>query len=108
MRVECKDRETLRVKYSLEAETDANGTYEIMVEDDHEDQICECALVSSPIANCRLADPGRSRASALLTRYMNGVVNSRHTVNNMGFLQDEPLAGCKELLKKYLPTDEDQ
>ncbi|POO02824.1 Allergen Ole e 1, conserved site [Trema orientale] len=108
VRVECLDRETLRLKYSLETQTDENGMYEIMVEDDHEDQMCECALVSSPIADCKVADPGRSRASALLTAYMNGVVNRKHIVNNMGFLKDQPLAGCQELLKKYLPTDEDQ
>ena len=108
MRVECKDRETLEPKYRIDAVTDETGTYNIMVEDDHLDQICECALVSSPVDDCKLADPGRCRASALLTGYMNGVRNRKHIVNNMGFFKDKPLAGCQELLKKYFPIDDDQ
>ncbi|KAF4370559.1 hypothetical protein CsatB_023779 [Cannabis sativa] len=108
VKIECKDGDTLNLKYRMEAETDENGTYEIMVEDDHEDQICECVLVSSPMANCRVADEGRSRASALLTGYMNGVINRKHIVNNMGFLRDQPLPGCTELIKTYFPTDDEQ
>lgn len=107
VRIECRDRETLGLQYSIDALTDSTGTFIFKIEDDHEDQICECVLVSSPISDCKLADPGRCRASALLTRYMNGVVNSNHIVNNMGFLKEKPLAGCEQVLKQYFPPDED-
>ncbi|KAL5555989.1 hypothetical protein UlMin_038225 [Ulmus minor] len=107
VRVECKDRDSLQLTYSKEAETDSTGTYSILVEQDHEDHMCQCVLVSSPLEGCKVADPGRCQASAVLTR-ANGVVNSKHFVNAMGFLKDKPLAGCEQLLKTYFPTDEDE
>ncbi|XP_024017544.1 protein DOWNSTREAM OF FLC [Morus notabilis] len=107
VRLDCLDRETLELRYSSHAVTDSTGTYNIKVEDDHEDQICECVLESSPIAACEMPDPGRSRASALLTRYMNGVVNNKHIVNNMGFLLEKPLAECEQVLKRYFPDDDE-
>lgn len=76
-----------------------------MVEGDKDDQICESVLVSSPIADCKTSDPGRSKATALLTRTNNGVVNDFHIVNAMGFFKDQPLTLCANLLKKYLPLN---
>lgn len=105
VRIECKDRKSLQVVYSVEGETNSDGTYEILVEDDHEDQICQSLLVSSSIADCKSADPGRDRATVVLTRY-NGCLNDQRFANAMGFLKDQPLSGCTQLLKQYLPTDE--
>ncbi|XP_062149197.1 protein DOWNSTREAM OF FLC-like [Alnus glutinosa] len=105
VRIECKDRKSLQVVYSVEGETNSDGTYEILVEDDHEDQMCQSLLVSSPIADCKSADPGRDRATVVLTRY-NGCLNDQRFANAMGFLKDQPLSGCPKLLKQYLETDE--
>ncbi|XP_008245042.1 PREDICTED: protein DOWNSTREAM OF FLC-like [Prunus mume] len=107
VRIECKYRNTLQLAYSVEGETDTTGTYNILVEDDHEDQICESVLVSSPVNDCKSADPGRNRANVVVTRY-NGVVKDKHYANNMGFFKDQPLAGCEELLKQYLNYDQPQ
>ncbi|XVF17209.1 hypothetical protein REPUB_Repub10bG0099600 [Reevesia pubescens] len=103
--IKCYDRATLRLKYSIGAVTDSTGTYNILVEDDHLEQICYATLVSSPIPSCRVADPGRNKATVILTRN-NGVIANRHHANAMGFLQDKEAAGCKELLKKLLQDDE--
>ena len=101
MRIECKYRNSLGLAYSVDGVTDETGTYNILVEDDHEDQICETVLVDSPVSDCKSADPGRSRANVVLTRF-NGVVKTRRFANNMGFFKDQALSGCPELLKQYL------
>ncbi|XP_007048005.2 PREDICTED: protein DOWNSTREAM OF FLC [Theobroma cacao] len=102
--IKCYDRTTLSLKFSVEAVTDSTGTYDILVEDDHQDQICYATLVSSPIPSCRNADPRRNKATVILTR-SNGVISNLHYANAMGFLQDEPEAGCQELLQKLLEDD---
>ncbi|EEF29251.1 protein DOWNSTREAM OF FLC [Ricinus communis] len=105
VRIECEDRTTLRLKYSVEGETDETGTYNILVEDDHQDQICYAALVSSPWPSCNTADPGRSRAHVVVTRN-NGAISDLHFANSMGFLRNQAMSGCTELVKQLLQSDE--
>ncbi|KAK9272831.1 hypothetical protein L1049_003209 [Liquidambar formosana] len=105
VRIECKDRDSLQLVYSIEAVTDSTGTYSIRVDDDHQDQLCDSVLVSSPQADCASADPGRDRARVILTRY-NGLLTDNRFANAMGFLKDQPLSGCTELLKQYQDDDE--
>ncbi|KAM5577340.1 protein DOWNSTREAM OF FLC-like [Rosa sericea] len=107
VRIECKYRKSLSLAYSVEGVTDATGTYHILVEDDHEDQICETVLISSPISDCKSADPGRSRSNVVLTRF-NGVVKTKRFANNMGFFKDQELPGCSQLLKQYLNYDQQE
>ncbi|KAL6227789.1 hypothetical protein ACLB2K_001745 [Fragaria x ananassa] len=103
--IKCMNRNSMSLAYSVEGVTDQTGTYNILVEDDHEDQICESVLVSSPISDCKSADPGRSRANVVLTRF-NGVVKTKRFANNMGFFKDQALPECTELLKQYLNYDQ--
>jgi len=105
VRIECKDRDTLDLKYSVEGVTDSTGTYNIMVSEDHGDQMCDCMLVSSPQGDCATPSSGRDRARVILTRN-NGVIADTRFANAMGFMKNEPLAGCTQLLQKYLETDD--
>ncbi|GAV80481.1 Pollen_Ole_e_I domain-containing protein [Cephalotus follicularis] len=100
VKIECKDRNSLQVVFSTYGETDSSGTYEIVVEDDHGDEICNAVLVSSPISDCKSADGGRSQATVILTR-SNGAISDLHYANSMGYMKDQPLPGCAELLKIY-------
>lgn len=100
VRIECRDRDSLRLVYSVGGVTDSTGTYSILVEDDHEDEICECVLVHSPLANCKIADKGRNRVNIILTRF-NGVLNDNRFANSMGFLIDQRLPECGQVLQKY-------
>ncbi len=100
VRIECKDRDTLQLVYSVEGVTDSTGTYKIAIEDDHGDQMCDAILVKSPQADCAKVDPGRDRSRLSLTRN-NGVVSDGRFANAMGFMKDEPDFGCTELLQKY-------
>lgn len=100
VRIECKDRDSLQLVYSVEGVTDSSGTYEVVIEDDHGDQMCDAILVKSPQANCAKVDPGRDRSRLSLTRN-NGVVSNTRFANAMGFMQDEPASGCTQVLKQY-------
>lgn len=105
VRIECRDKDSLNIKYSIEGITDSTGTYKILVSDDHEEQICDAVLVSSPDPECAVPNRGRDRARVILTR-SNGMASDLRFANNMGFLKAQPLAGCTQLLKLYLETDE--
>ncbi|XP_031486107.1 pollen-specific protein C13-like [Nymphaea colorata] len=100
VRVECKDRTTGQMTYSIEGITDETGTYKIPVEEDRPDEICEAILVSSPISDCKEFESGRERARILLTKD-NGISNHVRFANSLGFIKDKPLPGCSELLKQY-------
>lgn len=90
----------MQLLYSVEGTTDSTGTYKIMVTEDHGDQLCDAVLVSSPQLDCASADPGRDRAAVVLTRY-NGIVSDDRYANSMGFLKDQPMSGCTQLLQQY-------
>ncbi|KAJ0040014.1 hypothetical protein Pint_26631 [Pistacia integerrima] len=105
VRIECKDRDTLQLKYSKEGETDSKGTYNIQVEDDHLDQICYAKLVSSPMASCKTPGPGRDHSQVILTR-SNGAVSNLHYANALGFLRNQALSECAQFLKQYQLQDD--
>ncbi|XP_058179527.1 pollen-specific protein C13-like [Rhododendron vialii] len=105
VRIECKDRDTLKLKYSIDGVTDSTGTYYIMVTGDHGDNLCDAVLVSSPQSDCSEADPARNRSRVILTRY-NGLISDARFANAMGFLRSEPMSGCSQLLQKYQDTDD--
>ncbi|CAN1121770.1 Protein DOWNSTREAM OF FLC [Linum perenne] len=102
--VKCIDRDTMQLRYSDETTTDKDGAYEITVEDDHGDQICETVLVSSPWGYCKVPDPGRSHSQVIVTR-SNGAISNLHFANAMGFLKDQAEDGCTELVRHLLFDD---
>lgn len=104
LRVECKDDDTLDVIYKVEGVTDETGTYKIAVEGDHDGQLCEAVLVSSPMSECATVEQGRGRARVDLTSN-NGIASSLRYANNLSFLRDSPLAGCAQLLKQYQDSE---
>ena len=95
----------MELLYSVEGKTDSSGTYHIMVSEDHNDQVCDAVLVSSPQNDCASVDPGRERARVILTRY-NGIVSDDRFVNSMGFMKEQVLSGCTQLLKQYQEYDD--
>lgn len=105
VRIECKDRNTMQLLYSKEGTTDSTGTYSILVAEDHEDQLCDALLVSSSQHDCATVSPGRERARVILTGY-NGIASNNRFVNAMGFIKEEALSGCAEVLKQYQEDDE--
>uniref|UniRef100_A0A6N2LXH6 Pollen-specific protein C13 n=1 Tax=Salix viminalis TaxID=40686 RepID=A0A6N2LXH6_SALVM len=104
VRIECRDRTDLQLRYSLEGVTDSNGAYKIKVVGDQADRICQVVLVDSPLADCKSVDPVRNRAEIILTR-SNGAISDLHYANSLGFVKDKALPGCAELVKKLLESD---
>ncbi|CAH1427809.1 unnamed protein product [Lactuca virosa] len=104
VRVECRDRNSMNLRYTMDAVTDATGTYHIEVGTDHGDQKCECTLVGSPDPGCGKPNIGRHRATVILTSN-NGMNYGARYANAMGFLKDTALAGCPQLIKSYFPED---
>ncbi|KAF7839975.1 Phosphoglycerate mutase 1 [Senna tora] len=88
VRVVCKNRTSLAGVFSVEGETDSSGTYDIVVEHDHDDEICEVLFVSSPVLDCKTPDPGRNKSSIVLTRSNNGILNNLHYANSLGCFKD--------------------
>ncbi|KAJ6843570.1 putative pollen-specific protein C13 [Iris pallida] len=105
VRVECRTRDTKAKTCSFDGVTDSTGTYNIQVAGEHEYEICESVLVSSPDGDCSLPLMGRERAPVLLT-HNNGMPSDTRVVNALGFKKNAPLAWCASLMKMY-EVDED-
>lgn len=94
----------MELLYSKEGKTDSTGTYKISVTEDHENQLCDALLVSSPQSDCATVSPGRERTRVILTNY-NGIASENRFANAMGFTKKEPAAGCADVLKQYQEFD---
>ncbi|KAI4981804.1 hypothetical protein ZWY2020_022296 [Hordeum vulgare] len=105
VRVECKSRSTGAQTCSFEGHTDHTGTYNIPVDDEHEQELCESVLVSSPDTACAKAVAGRERAPVFLNNN-NGVASNVRLANALGFEKDTPLAACAQILKMYEEVDD--
>uniref|UniRef100_A0A803ME28 Uncharacterized protein n=1 Tax=Chenopodium quinoa TaxID=63459 RepID=A0A803ME28_CHEQI len=106
VKLECRHRHTQEVLYKAEATTDASGSYKIFVANDQKDNVCDTMLVSSPHANCKLADPGRDRSRVSLTSNSGEVSNERFA-NNLGFTVEEPMSFCSQLMQQYELTEDE-
>ncbi|XP_078440846.1 protein DOWNSTREAM OF FLC-like [Wolffia australiana] len=105
VRVECRDRETEVVKFVADGVSDGQGKYKIYVAGEHETEICESVLVSSPLQSCSTPLAGRERSRIVLSHH-NGVVSDRRFANNLGFVRNSALAGCAQIMKAYQQLDD--
>uniref|UniRef100_A0A1D1Y5W6 Pollen-specific protein C13 n=1 Tax=Anthurium amnicola TaxID=1678845 RepID=A0A1D1Y5W6_9ARAE len=98
--VECRDRETGVKKCKSEGVTDGEGKYRIEVVGEHGNEICEAALVSSPLPGCATPLAGRDRARVLLSHH-DGVASNERIANNLGYESDTVLQGCAQIMQVY-------
>ncbi|XP_047319580.1 pollen-specific protein C13-like [Impatiens glandulifera] len=104
VKVECKNRNTHELMYTKEATTDQTGTYKMTVNDDHQDQICDVMLVSSPQNDCAKVSEGRDHARVVLSQ-SNGIASDKRYANAMGFVKDQAMEICNKLLEQYNEDD---
>ncbi|KAA8523991.1 hypothetical protein F0562_010578 [Nyssa sinensis] len=98
VQLECRDRQDCNnVTYSVESLTDANGHYGLPVYGDHEGEICEVTLVSSPDPEC--SEPTTERARVSLTKN-SGITSDCRYANYLGFLKTDPIPECLEVLRE--------
>ncbi|CAN4085150.1 unnamed protein product [Withania somnifera] len=106
VRIECRHR--VRVTeapiYTVEGMTNSEGEYNILVNSDRGDDVCDVVLVKSPDPNCAKPNAGRDRSRVMLTRN-NGIISDIRFANAMGFLRDEPLTSCTQILQQYQLTE---
>ncbi|KAL2504570.1 Pollen Ole e 1 allergen and extensin family protein [Abeliophyllum distichum] len=105
VKLECRARDTLQVTYMVESVTDSTGSYNILVQDDRGDEVCDAVLVKSSDPECAIPNSGWDRARVILTRN-NGMNSDIRFANAMGFLKNEPLASCAQILQKYQETED--
>lgn len=98
--MECKDDDNHDMIYEVEGVTDETGTYKIAVEGDHDGQLCEAVLVSSPMSECETIEEGMERARVYPTSN-NGIASSTRLANNLSSPMDSRLPGCAQLLEQY-------
>ncbi|GAB2224275.1 hypothetical protein Droror1_Dr00005027 [Drosera rotundifolia] len=106
VRVDCTDRHTQELLYTAEGTTDSTGQFKILIREDQGDRVCDTILINSPQNDCKLADPGRDRSRVILNSN-NGMISRRRFANSLGFVKDQPLAACAQVLQQYQLTDDD-
>lgn len=106
VRVECRTMDTKAKTCSFDGVTDSTGTYNIKVAGEHEYEVCESVLVSSPDGECSSPLMGRERATVVLSDN-NGLASDTRVANALGFKKNTPLAWCSSLMKVYAVDDGD-
>ncbi|XVF25650.1 hypothetical protein REPUB_Repub13aG0231600 [Reevesia pubescens] len=102
VRLECKDRESGKLTFSVDGKTDATGTYRLKVEGDHEEEVCEVELIESSDPECSEIDQEnylRKGAQIVLTKDAGMSTDARHA-NPLGFMVKERLPECTEVLRE--------
>lgn len=106
MKLVCTKRDQPEViTYSSKGVTGFDGEYKITVNRDCGDDICDVILESSSDPECAVPNGGRDRARVVLT-WNNGMVSGTRFANNLGFLQNVPLARCPQILQQYQDTED--
>ncbi|KAH0453691.1 hypothetical protein IEQ34_018015 [Dendrobium chrysotoxum] len=103
VKVECREKTGVKT-CSYDGVTDSSGNFNIVVADEHEHEICEAMLVSSPDVGCKTEVPGREKSRIFLS-HNNGISSDIRFANSLGYQKDTPLAFCSELMKIYNQDD---
>lgn len=95
VQLQCRDEESDKETYSVDGKTEGNGWYKLPVEGDHEKDICEVSVKSSPRDDCK--KPMEDKARVVCTDN-SGIHTESRFANPLGFEIDTPLHNCKEVL----------
>ncbi|KAL5229920.1 hypothetical protein ABZP36_028696 [Zizania latifolia] len=107
VQMECRHFETQQLHLKAEATTDKWGWYKMEIGQDHQEEICEVALLKSPEPDCAEIERFRDRSRVPLTRN-NGIKQGGvRFANPIAFFRKEPLPTCGTLLRAYDLYDDD-
>ncbi|MQL83284.1 hypothetical protein Taro_015770 [Colocasia esculenta] len=107
LRVEYRNWLTAILMYMADDVTDREGKYRIEVDGEHDDEICESVLVSSPKSVCATPLTGRDRSRIVLS-HANGVVSNKRIADNLGFRRVAAMDGCSEIMRETQERSEKQ
>lgn len=109
VKLECRDPEEGHLTFSVEGKTDATGNYNIEVDGDHDDEMCQVLLVSSPRQDCNeIPKEAFQPLSAKVILTTNSGISGRvREANPLGFMVKEAIPECLQLYKELdmLPED---
>lgn len=94
----CRKADSNKATYVKEAKTDANGVYKILVDGDHEDEICEVKPESTGKGKCTEAMTNKSDR-IVLTNNM-GSSSLTRLVNPLGFKTKAVDGQCRKVVKE--------
>ncbi|KAL7103716.1 hypothetical protein ACP275_08G196900 [Erythranthe tilingii] len=97
VRLECRDLIKKAVTYSVEGVTGFNGHYSLPVVGDHQNEICEVAVVKSPRPDCiePMGDFAKSRISCTTN---DGTHAAVRFANPIGFMTGAAVPQCTPVL----------
>lgn len=109
VKLECRDPEEGHLTLSVDGKTDASGKYNIDVDGDHDDEMCQVVLVSSPNKDCNeIPKEAFEPLSAKVVLTTNSGISGRvRQANPLGFMVKEAIPDCYQLYKELdmLPDD---
>ncbi|XP_057537240.1 pollen allergen Che a 1-like [Amaranthus tricolor] len=102
VRLECRNLTSGVETFKSEAVTDKVGMYNIKVDGDYEEDICEIVLVKSPDKECSeiSTDVYAKQSAKLSLTSNNGEATDIRNANPLGFMKKTPLQECPEVLKE--------
>lgn len=109
VRLQCRNQTTDSVTLTVEGQTDEHGVYRLLVERDHEGEICEMILMKSTMDDCtEIPNEGHAKESARITlTNNNGIAETTRHANPLFFVKKEASPECDEVFKELelLPED---
>ncbi|KAH7844441.1 hypothetical protein Vadar_027998 [Vaccinium darrowii] len=93
----CRDRDDGTPTLTIQGKTDNVGYYAINVNKDHENDICDVQVVSSPEPDCNIIVPAISTTRINLARN-SGIITASRFANPIGFMRKEALPECHDVL----------
>ncbi|XP_009773994.1 pollen allergen Sal k 5.0101-like [Nicotiana sylvestris] len=112
VRLQCRNNTDDSVTLTVEGQTDKNGVYSLLVERDHEDEICEMILMKSSMEDCsEIPNEGHAKESARITiTSNNGMAETTRHANPLFFVKKQAAPECAEVFKELelLPEEIDQ
>nr|GME04175.1 anther-specific protein LAT52-like [Ipomoea batatas] len=106
VKLECRNMTTEKVTYTKETKTGADGTYSMMVEGEHEDEICDVTVEKSPREDCKEAAAGLEKAQVVLSDNVGMHSNVRYA-NPLFFMKEKVSKDCAKVMKEldFVPLE---
>ncbi|CAL5405936.1 unnamed protein product [Camellia sinensis] len=102
----CRAIENGTVTYSVSGRSGAGGCYSLKVHGDHQDEICDVVVVSSPDPSCNEIVSEIDSTRLCLT-HNSGIESAVRYANPIGFVKTEALTDCAEVLDElsFVPIE---
>ncbi|XP_026413031.1 olee1-like protein [Papaver somniferum] len=105
--LECRNKEGGNITYTAEdVVTDEDGMYSVVINGDHEDDICKVLLKESPRSDCNEVVPTRNQGHVAITDN-NDIDSPIRFMNSFAFLKKEPLSNCSKVIANLGITPDD-